>query len=316
MTALLELNQVSHYYGNVRALHEVTLSVDAGSIGLIGQNGAGKSTLMQILLGLIKPSHGTAVVLGRRATRSGVELRGKIGFMPERSAVIPGLNGVEYVALAGELSGMPRREALRRAHETLSYLDMEDVRYRRVDQYSVGITQRLKLAATLVHDPDLLLLDEPTSGLDPEGRAAMLGLLSSLAARPGKSLVLASHLLGDIERVCRSAIILNQGQVVGSGLLEEIRQRQQRRYRLRWQGSGSSFIEDLETQGVRWQAVEDGKQEARATVPTGWPTRHFFAAAQRHSVLLTSLEPEEEDLEAAYLRVIRSPSDVPTQSAT
>jgi ABC-2 type transport system ATP-binding protein len=163
--------------------------------------------------------------------------------------------------------------------------------------------QRLKLAATLVHDPDLLLLDEPTSGLDPEGRAAMLGLLRSLASRPGKSLVLASHLLGDIERVCQSAIILNRGQVVGVGRLEQLRITRQRCYRLQWEGDAAAFLDELQSQGVQLQTDERARR-TRATVPDAWETRTFFAAAQRHALLLTGLEPEEEDLEAVYHRVI------------
>jgi ABC-2 type transport system ATP-binding protein len=313
MTLLLELRQVSHFYGKQRALHDVTLAVEPGSIGLIGQNGAGKSTLMQILLGLIKPTQGYASVLGQEVKSSGIALRGRIGFMPERDAIIAGLNGIEYVALAGELCGMPRRQALRRAHETLSYLKMEDARYRRLDQYSVGMVQRLKLAATLVHDPDLLLLDEPTSGLDPEGRAAMLGLLRSLASRPGKSLVLASHLLGDIERVCESAIILNRGQVVGIGRLDQLRITRQRCYRLQWDGDAEGFFDDLQAQGAYVQGDVRARR-ARATVPETWETRSFFAAAQRHALVLTGLEPEEEDLEAVYHRVI-NPTVDPTNSS-
>jgi ABC-2 type transport system ATP-binding protein len=303
MTPLLELRQVSHFYGKQRALHDVSLSVEPGAIGLIGQNGAGKSTLMQILLGLITPTRGVAVVLGHEVRNSGTMLRGRIGFMPERDSIIPGLNGIEYVALAGELCGMPRRQALRRAHETLSYLKMEDARYRRLEQYSVGMVQRLKLAATLVHDPDLLLLDEPTSGLDPEGRAAMLGLLQSLGSRPGKSLVLASHLLGDIERVCQSAIILNRGEVVGVGKLDQLRITRRRCYRLQWEGEAAAFLDELQARGAQLQTDHKARR-TRATVPAAWETSSFFSAADQHAVVLTGLEPEEEDLEAVYHRVI------------
>jgi ABC-2 type transport system ATP-binding protein len=304
MTLLFELRQVTHYFGNVRALNSVDLAIAPGAIGLVGRNGAGKSTMMQILLGLIRPTQGSAQVLGVDVRSSGIELRGRIGFMPERNSVIPGLNGIEYVALAGELCGMPRRQALRRSHETLSHLGMEEARYRRLEQYSVGMIQRLKLAATLVHDPDLLLLDEPTSGLDPEGRAAMLGLLRSLAARPGKSLLLASHLLGDIERVCESAMILDQGQVVRVGRLEELRARRPRCYRLRWEGDAGAFVGELRAQGVDVQM--DGRSEqARAIVPSDWATRSFFAEARRHSLRLVGLEPEEDNLEAAYYRTLQ-----------
>ena len=223
MKPLFETNQLSHYYGKTRALHEVSLSVPPGAIGLVGQNGAGKSTIIQILLGMIRPTRGDAHVLGLKIPRQAIELRARVGYMPERSATVAGLTGIEYVTLAGELCGMPRRQALRRAHESLSYLDLEEARYRNVEQFSLGMSQRLKLAASLVHDPDLLLLDEPTSGLDPDGRATMLDLLKGFASREGKSLLLSTHLLTDIERVCDMAIILDQGEVKGVGPIEQLR---------------------------------------------------------------------------------------------
>jgi ABC-2 type transport system ATP-binding protein len=303
MSLLLELRQVTHYYGRVCALRNVDLAVEPGAIGLVGQNGAGKSTLMQILLGLIRQTQGSAIVLGHEVRTAGLELRGRVGYMPERSALIPGLNGIEYVALAGELCGMPRKQALRRAHEMLSDLGLEDARYRKLEQYSLGMVQRLKLAATLVHDPDLLLLDEPTSGLDPEGRTAMLRLLESLAARPGKSLLLATHLLGDIERVCRSAIILRQGEVLSVGKIDQLRLPQPRSFRLRWEGSPDGFLAGLQSQGVQVTATSRANQ-AQVVVPEDWRTRLFFAEAQRQQVQITSLEPDEEDLQAAYQRMV------------
>lgn len=302
-TPLLQLRQLSHYYGKVCALRDVELTMEPGAIGLVGQNGAGKSTMMQVLLGLIRPTHGAATVMGHDVRSAGVPLRGRVGFMPERNSIVPGLNGIEYVALAGELCGMPRRQALRRAHETLSYLGMEEARYRRLEQYSVGMVQRLKLAATLVHDPDLLLLDEPTAGLDPDGRAAMLALLAALARRPGKSLVLSSHLLGDIERVCTSAIILNQGRVLRAGRLEELRVERQRCYRLGWEGDATRFLAALRERDIEVSADEPN-QRARALVPDGFRTSQFFADARAQGVLLTGLEPEEEDLNAVYHRMI------------
>jgi ABC-2 type transport system ATP-binding protein len=314
MSLLIELRKVTHFYGQVCALRDVELAVPAGAIGLVGENGAGKSTLMQILLGLIRPSYGSARVLGHEVRTAGLRLRGCVGYMPERDSLVTGLNGVEYVALAGELCGMPRKQALRRAHETLSYLGLEDARYRKLEQYSLGMVQRLKLAATLVHDPDLLLLDEPTSGLDPEGRAAMLSLLEVLAARPGKSLLLASHLLGDIERVCQSAIILRQGQVVKVGRIDELRTRSHRAYRLRWDGDPTAFLNALSQLGVDIQL--NGKaNQARALVPPNWTTRTFFAQAQLFSVQLTGLEPDEEDLQSVYHRLITAPAEGTVKTA-
>lgn len=315
MSLLFELRQVTHFYGKVRALCKVDLAVEQGAIGLIGQNGAGKSTLLQILLGLIRQTEGSAVVLGYDVRSAGLQLRGRVGYMPERSSLIPGLNGIEYVALAGELCGMPRKQALRRAHEMLSDLGLEDARYRRLEQYSLGMVQRLKLAATLVHDPDLLLLDEPTSGLDPEGRTAMLRLLESLAARPGKSLLLATHLLGDIERVCRSAIILKQGQVISIGPIDQLRLPQPRSYRLRWEGDSAGFVAGLQTQGVLVRSASQ-PNHAQVMVPEGWATRNFFAEALRQHVQITRLEPDEEDLQTAYQRMVGMTATPPKQGAT
>ena len=303
MPPLFELSGVTHYYGRVCALRDVSLTVPDGAIGLIGQNGAGKSTLLQILLGLIRPTVGTVQVLGHAGPAAGVRLRGRVGFMPERDAIVPGLKGIEYVALAGELCGMPRRQALRRAHETLSYLGLEEARYRLLEQYSVGLKQRLKLAATLVHDPDVLLLDEPTSGLDPEGRAAMLDVLRALAGRPHKSLVLSSHLLSDIERVCQTAIMLDAGQVLGLGRIAELCSASARSYQIRWDGDGSGFIAQLRTRGAE-VLVRERPGEARVVVPEGWTNRAFFAVARDERVLLTGLVPEEEDLEAVYHRLL------------
>jgi ABC-2 type transport system ATP-binding protein len=302
MSSLFQLEHLTHDYGQHRALDDVNLDIAPGTIGLVGQNGAGKSTLMQILLGLNRPTQGVARLFGQDVQQAGVELRGRVGFMPERSAIIPGLHGLEYVALAGELSGMPRREAMRRGHETLSYLGLEEARYRKLEQYSVGMQQRLKLAATLVHDPDLLLLDEPTAGLDPDGRNKMLSLIRGLASRPDKSLVLSSHLLGDIERVCETTIILDAGRVIGVGPMDDLRSSRPSCYTLRWKGEADGFLDGLREVGVQLEAVD--KTSARVTLPDGKTTQLIFALAHRHSISLTALEPEEENLEAVYHRLI------------
>src|SRR5215472_6824478 len=212
--AFIDLDHISRWYGAHQALRDVSLHVESGRIGLLGPNGAGKSTLLKILLGLLAPSAGGGRVLGHDLTRPGNDLRRIIGYMPEADNLIPGLRGAEYVALAGELYGMPRREAQRRAHEVLTYLGLEDARYRYLDEYSTGMKQRLKLAQALVHDPPVLLLDEPTSGLDPAGRDAMLRLLQALAKEHGKSFLLSTHLLGDVERVCDTVVILHHGHVL------------------------------------------------------------------------------------------------------
>src|SRR5438309_6789068 len=210
----IELKNISRNFGKNQALIDVSLALETGRIGLLGPNGAGKSTLMKILLGLLPPSSGTGRVLDHDLASAGVALRRAIGYMPEADALVPGMQGAEYVALAGELYGMARKQALRRAHEVLTYLDLEDARYRKLEEYSTGMKQRLKLAQALVHDPPVLLLDEPTSGMDPAGREGMLELLLCLGRDHGKIIVLSTHLLGDIDRVCDRVVILNHGRVL------------------------------------------------------------------------------------------------------
>src|SRR6266576_2127668 len=208
---LIDLHHVTLRYGRLTALDDISLRVAPGRIGLLGPNGAGKSTLLKLVMGLLAPSAGTGTVLGHPLGGDGWQLRRKIGFMPEADALVPGMTGVEYVALAGELCGMPRKQAQRRGHEVLTYLELEDARYRKLEEYSTGMKQRLKLGQALVHDPPVLLLDEPTSGLDPAGRDAMLRLLLTLGREHNKSVLLSTHLLGDVEQVCETVVILHHG---------------------------------------------------------------------------------------------------------
>src|SRR5947208_4686621 len=289
----IELQHLSRAFGTTQALIDVNLALERGRIGLLGPNGAGKSTLLKILLGLLPPTSGTGRVLGHDLRAAGADLRRALGYMPEADALVPGLRGAEYVALAGELYGMPRREAQRRAHEVLTYLGLEDARYRRLEEYSAGMKQRLKLAQALVHDPPVLLLDEPTSGLDPAGREAMLQLLLSLGREHGKSFLLSTHLLGDVERVCDTVVILHQGRLLRQGSVAELCTRRQDRYRLQVQGASAAFLEELRLEGVR-VIHDNGRGDLRVAVPAGWRTRAFFALADNHGVLLRGLQSDDE----------------------
>jgi ABC-2 type transport system ATP-binding protein len=305
---LIELRALTRRFGTFTALSDITLSLPVGRIGLLGPNGAGKSTLLKILMGLIPPTSGTGRVLNEELGRDGDStsnrrLRGLIGFMPEADALIPGLTGVEYVGLAGELYGMPRREAQRRAHEVLSYLELEEARYRRVEEYSTGMKQRAKLAQALVHDPPVLLLDEPTSGLDPSGRDAMLRLIKALGSEHGKSVILSTHLLADVEAVCERVVIMAGGRVRGQGTVAELCTRRQDRYRLRVQGEPMGFRSDLHGKGVTL-LVDNGEGEWRVLVPAGWKNLMFFELARENAVVIRSLVPDDETLEELFLRTV------------
>jgi ABC-2 type transport system ATP-binding protein len=300
---LLELEGVTRWYGSFQALQGVSCRLPPGRVGLLGPNGAGKSTLLKILLGLLPPSAGTGRVLGRDVTTAGAELRRAVGYVPEADALVPGLRGAEYVALAGEMYGMPPKEARRRAHEVLTYLELEDARYRLLEEYSTGMKQRLKLAQALVHDPPVLLLDEPTSGLDPSGRDAMLRLLLALGRDHGKSILLSTHLLGDVERVCERVLILHHGQLLRQGSVAELCAHREGHYRLQIQGEATAFLEELRLEGVR-VLHDNGRGELRVAVPPTWVTRAFFALADNHGVLLRGLQRDDEDLEELFHRVL------------
>lgn len=300
---LLELHHLQRWFGQQHALKDINLRLLPGRIGLLGPNGAGKSTLLKILLGLLPPSSGKGRILGMDLASAGAELRRSIGYMTEADALVPGMCGAEYVAFAGELCGMPRRHAQRRSHEVLTYLELEDARYRRLEEYSTGMKQRIKLAQALVHDPPVLLLDEPTSGLDPAGRDAMLNLLHTISTDFGKSILLSTHLLGDVERVCDHVVILHHGSIVGQGAVAELCARRHDRFRLLLDGESAGFKQDLAREGVTI-LKDNGRGELRVAVPQGWTTRAFFAHADHHGIVLRGLERDDENLEELFHRAV------------
>src|SRR5262245_53445997 len=185
MDQTVALDRVSVRYGRNQALREVTAVFPGGAVGLLGPNGAGKSTMIKSLLGFVVPESGAMTVLGLDVRTSPLRIRARIGYMPETDGHIPGMNAVSFVAYCGELAGLPRADAMQRAHEVLYYVGLGEARYRNVETYSTGMKQRIKLAQALVHDPDLLFLDEPTNGMDPKGRDEMLELIRDIAHNKG-----------------------------------------------------------------------------------------------------------------------------------
>jgi ABC-2 type transport system ATP-binding protein len=304
MRPIVEIHNVSRSFGSVQALRDVNLSLSPGTIGLVGNNGAGKSTLLKVLLGLLAPDAGHGTILDCDILLASRELRGRVGYMPEAAAVVPMLKGVEFVAFAGDLYGMPHRDARRRAHEVLNYVGLGELRYRRLEEYSTGNLQRLKLAAALVHDPQLLLLDEPTNGLDPAGRAAMLELLEDLIAETGKSVILCTHLLGDVERLCQQIVVLDRGTVARAGTMNEMRAQINNRYELSFAGDGAAFRAKLSAAGVDFADPEEpGQSRIMVAVPDGFTTTAFFELARSSGAIVTELKPDEENLERLFFRV-------------
>lgn len=308
---ILDLHQLSRTFGRVQALREVTLRLETGTVGLVGNNGAGKSTLLKILLGLLPASSGTGTILGCDIHDAGLKLRGRIGYLPEAAATVPLLKGIEYVALSGDLYGMPYRDSRRRAHEVLNYVGLGELRYRRLDEYSTGNLQRLKLAAALVHDPELLLLDEPTNGLDPAGRQSMLTLLEDLIAETGKSLILCTHVLKDVERLCEQVVVLHRGTVVQSGPIAGMTRAAENRFEIEWRDADAEFLQKFRQAGgsvLRGEGSSD--PAALVALPDNWDTRQLFALAAECGTVITRLREDEEDLEELFLRLTQKPEDI------
>ena len=215
-TLSIETSGLTKRFGRVVALDRVDLTAPRAAIGLLGPNGAGKSTLLRVLLGLTRATSGSAAVLGLDIVAQGRELRRLVGYMPEYDALPPGATAADFVSHMAEMSGLPRRAARQRAADVLYHVGLDEERYRLIGGFSTGMKQRVKLAQAIVHDPQLVFLDEPTNGLDPLGREEMVELISRIYHQLGILVVLSSHILDDVERVCEYVVVLDAGQVVAS----------------------------------------------------------------------------------------------------
>jgi ABC-2 type transport system ATP-binding protein len=214
--ALVRIADVTKRFGSVVALDAASYEIPEGITGLLGSNGAGKTTSLKLCLGLLTPDAGSVEVLGRD-TRGSVEYRARIGYSPEHDCLPPSSSAAEFLAYMAEVSGLPRTAARLRASDVLRHVGLFEERYRPMGTYSTGMKQRVKLAQALVHDPVLAFLDEPTAGLDPLGRRDMLELIRRVGSEFGISIVISTHLMGDVERTCDSVVVLGAGRVLRAG---------------------------------------------------------------------------------------------------
>jgi ABC-2 type transport system ATP-binding protein len=304
-TQVVALDRVTVAYGRSVALREVTAGFSAGTVGLLGPNGAGKSTLIKALLGFVTPSDGRMRVLGMDVAASPLDIRARVGYMPENDAHVPGMNAVSFVAYCGELAGLPRVDAMQRAHEVLFYVGLGEARYRNVETYSTGMKQRIKLAQALVHDPDLLLLDEPTNGMDPKGRDEMLELIRDLGHNKGVNLILSSHLLPDVEFACDDVVVIDKGRVAVQGPIDHLKQPRGRVFELRVKpGAGGldAFIEALRGAGLDCHATDDDVM--RVFVPGESGARRVFELAAVSDAQVRHLRPSVPTLEDVFAHAI------------
>ena len=301
-TAVVELHGVSVVYGRQTALRDVSAAFPAGAVGLLGPNGAGKSTMLKALLGFVVPSQGQMRVLGLDVATSALEIRARLGYMPESDAHIPGMSAVAFVAYCGQLAGLPPADAMQRAHEVLYYVGLGEARYRNVETYSTGMKQRIKLAQALVHDPDLLFLDEPTNGMDPKGRDEMLELIRDLAHNKGVNLIVSSHLLPDIEFTCDHVIVMDKGAVATQGALDAVRGPQGRVFELRVKDGADQMLALLTAAGYE---VHDTQEDVmRVFVPGDAGAEPIFRLAAANGLQVRHLKQSVPTLEDAFARAV------------
>jgi ABC-2 type transport system ATP-binding protein len=298
----IEVRNLRFSYGNVLALDNVSFKLGQGAVGLLGPNGAGKSTLLRILLGFLVPDKGDADVLGYDIRRDQAAIRRAVGYMPEDDCFIAGMDAVTFTAYFGELSGMPRQEAMKRAHEVLFYVGLEESRYRLLDTYSAGMKQRLKMAQALVHDPKLLFLDEPTSNLDPHGRKEVLDLIKDVSSHKDIQVLLSSHILADIETLCESVVILNKGQLAAEGRLEDLRAIDYSLFEVKIKGEDMAFLKELETLKCRVGETED--RIIKVYMPAGMDRIEIFRAAARTGVQIRYFVKSQTSLEDLFAQVV------------
>ena len=302
MPPVVDLQNVSVRYGKNAALRDVNIAFPSGAVGLLGPNGAGKSTMIKALLGLLAPERGQMKVLGIDVRQSPLQIRRRIGYMPESDTHIPGMNAVSFVAFCGELSGLPRSDAMQRAHEVLYYVGLGEARYRNVEQYSTGMKQRIKLAQALVHDPELLFLDEPTNGMDPKGRDEMLELVRDIAHNKQINLILSSHLLPDVEYTCDHVVVLDKGAVATQGPIAALKGTAGRVFELRVKGEAESFIAALQAEGLECHNTDDDVM--RVFVPDQRGAPFLFQLASKQRVQVRHLRASVPTLEDVFAKAV------------
>lgn len=299
---IAQLHGVSKSYGRRSALTDVSFRILPGVTGLLGPNGSGKSTLIKALLGLVRVDDGGGEVLGLQWPQQARALRDRVGFLPEDDCYIHGLQGIESIQMMARLSGLHRKEALRRAHELADFSDLGQERYRHVETYSTGMRQKLKFAQALVHDPDLVVLDEPTTGLDPAQRESLLERIRVLSRQKGKSVLLSTHILHDVQRVCDQVIILVRGQVRLMDSMANLQRPSQATLSVNVVSEAARLQAALADQGIQSDLSSPQELLVRGEAID---TSMVWAASHACKVLIQRMEPARNSLEQTFLDAVK-----------
>ncbi|MGO9437790.1 MAG: ABC transporter ATP-binding protein [Terracidiphilus sp.] len=301
---VIDLEGLEVRLGNRIVLNGITGTLQGHAIGLLGPNGAGKSTLINTLLGFHRASKGTARVFGFDALRDRSQIRQQIGYMPENDSFIGNMSGVRFVCYMAELAGLPRREALERAHEALFYVGLGEVRYREVRTYSLGMKQLIKLAQALAHGPRLLILDEPTNGLDPMARQRMIQVIKEIRKEGSIRLLISSHLLRDIDETCDEVLILKDGRIAALRNIEEERNSRRNFIELETAGATEQFSARIRALGCECAAFAGGR--IKLVMPDNIETRDLYVIASDQGVQIRRMNRRRDSLEDIFLRAMEN----------
>jgi len=302
MNTVVELDGLGVRLAGRPILEDLRGSVSGRAIGLLGPNGAGKTTLLHTLLGFHPASEGTARVLGEDIRTGSKAIRSMVGYMPENESFVPGVTAVHFVRLMAELSGLPPSAAMERAHESLFYVGMGEARYRKMETFSLGMKQRVKLAQALVHAPKLIILDEPTNGLDPPARHKMIRLIKEIAESGEVRLILSSHLLGDVEECCDAALVLKNGRIAANCDLEEERRANRKFLELETHGDNGAFAEAIGSLGCEWATQGNGR--LKMVLSNGVEIRDLYRIAAERDVQIRRLNYKRDSLQDIFLKAM------------
>ena len=300
--SVIELKGLEVRLGNRTVLDGLTGELRGRSIGLLGPNGAGKSTLINTLLGFHRPSKGTARVFGLDSYLDRAQIRAGIGYMPENDSFIGNMSGVHFVRYLAELAGLPSRQALERAHEALFYVGLGEVRYRKVNSYSLGMKQLIKLAQALAHGPRLLILDEPTNGLDPIARQRMIQLIREIRTQGSVHLLISSHLLRDIYETCDEVLILKHGRIAELCNIEEERRSNRSFFELETVGATERFSTSVRALGCECASFPGGR--IKLVMPDHIAARDLYVIAAEQGVQIRRMNQRRDSLEDIFLRAM------------
>jgi len=300
---MIEAKNVIKKYGQVTALDDFTVDIPKGKIGILGPNGAGKSTFVKIALGLIESTSGEITVLGENLDKNSIEIRKKIGYMPEHDCIPNKMTGVEFLIEMGQVSGLDYQTATQRTHEILGHLRMGEEKYRLIEEYSGGMRQKIKLAQGLVHGPELMFLDEPTSGLDPNARQEMLETINGLAEISNTNVLLSTHILQDVETVCDYVIIVNNGKLQIKENVKELVKRQTDTIQIRVGENSDEFISILK-QNNNKRNIEITDRWIRIPYKNEESFKEIISAAASAKCQLYEMERIAMTMDNIYLEVV------------